>query len=347
MGKRISRTMEPVVSLLLAFLAGALVILLIGENPISTFKILLTGAFGSAVNISNTLLKTTTLTLTGLSYAFAYRCGLVNIGAEGQMYVGALCATLVVMFMPGPGVLVVILALIAGFLGGAIFGLLAGFLKVRFGANEVITTVMLNYVAMYLVQWAVCGPIQDPNSKAAQTAMFDTKYWLATLPNSTLHVGVVLVVLSLVFFGIFLWKTAPGFGMQIVGQNKNAAAYAGINVKNNTLMAMFMAGGFAGLAGAIEVLGVQHRLLKGMASNYGFDGMAVALLGGCSPVGMLLSGVLLGAMKSGGNTIQMFSGVPSSVVDLIRALVIVFVLVNVLARVVLGRERERRKRQGC
>lgn len=347
MGKRISRTMEPVVSLLLAFLAGALVILLIGENPISTFKILLTGAFGSAVNISNTLLKTTTLTLTGLSYAFAYRCGLVNIGAEGQMYVGALCATLVVMFMPGPGVLVVILALIAGFLGGAIFGLLAGFLKVRFGANEVITTVMLNYVAMYLVQWAVCGPIQDPNSKAAQTAMFDTKYWLATLPNSTLHVGVVLVVLSLVFFGIFLWKTAPGFGMQIVGQNKNAAAYAGIDVKNNTLMAMFMAGGFAGLAGAIEVLGVQHRLLKGMASNYGFDGMAVALLGGCSPVGMLLSGVLLGAMKSGGNTIQMFSGVPSSVVDLIRALVIVFVLVNVLARVVLGRERERRKRQGC
>jgi simple sugar transport system permease protein len=339
--------MEPVVSLLLAFLAGALVILLIGENPISTFKILLTGAFGSAVNISNTLLKTTTLTLTGLSYAFAYRCGLVNIGAEGQMYVGALCATLVVMFMPGPGVLVVILALIAGFLGGAIFGLLAGFLKVRFGANEVITTVMLNYVAMYLVQWAVCGPIQDPNSKAAQTAMFDTKYWLATLPNSTLHVGVVLVVLSLVFFGIFLWKTAPGFGMQIVGQNKNAAAYAGIDVKNNTLMAMFMAGGFAGLAGAIEVLGVQHRLLKGMASNYGFDGMAVALLGGCSPVGMLLSGVLLGAMKSGGNTIQMFSGVPSSVVDLIRALVIVFVLVNVLARVVLGRERERRKRQGC
>jgi simple sugar transport system permease protein len=338
--------MEPVVSLLLAFLAGALVILLIGENPISTFKILLTGAFGSAVNISNTLLKTTTLTLTGLSYAFAYRCGLVNIGAEGQMYVGALCATLVVMFMPGPGVLVVILALIAGFLGGAIFGLLAGFLKVRFGANEVITTVMLNYVAMYLVQWAVCGPIQDPNSKAAQTAMFDTKYWLATLPNSTLHVGVVLVVLSLVFFGIFLWKTAPGFGMQIVGQNKNAAAYAGIDVKNNTLMAMFMAGGFAGLAGAIEVLGVQHRLLKGMASNYGFDGMAVALLGGCSPVGMLLSGVLLGAMKSGGNTIQMFSGVPSSVVDLVRALVIVFVLVNVLARVVFAARRRKEKKGG-
>ena len=153
--KNPSKVLEPIVSILLAFLTGSLVIILIGEQPFEIFKMMFSGAFGSAVNISNTLVKTTTLTLAGLSYAFAYRCGLINIGAEGQMYIGALMATLVVLFMPGPGVLVVIVALIAGFLGGAVWGLLVGWLKVRFGANEVITTVMLNYVAMYLVQWAV------------------------------------------------------------------------------------------------------------------------------------------------------------------------------------------------
>ncbi len=174
-------------------------------------------------------------------------------------------ATLVVLFMPGPGVLVVIVALIAGFLGGAVWGLLVGWLKVRFGANEVITTVMLNYVAMYLVQWAVCGPIQDPNSNAAQTIMFDSAYWMHNIVPGTkaAHGRYFDGPVLLVFFGVFLWKTSPGLEMQIVGQNNRAAAYAGINVQKNTLLAMFMAGGFAGLAGAIEVLGVQHRLLKG------------------------------------------------------------------------------------
>lgn len=332
MERRIRRIMEPLTSIFLAFLVGSLVILLIGEDPISTFGVMFSGAFGSLVNISNTLVKTTTLTLTGLSYAFAFRCGLINIGAEGQIYIGALSATLVVLMMPGPGMLVICVALVAGFLGGALWGLLVGVLKIRFGANEVITTVMLNYVAMFLVQWAVSGPIQDPNSSAAQTIMFDQKYWLACFPGTKLHVGFIMMILCLIFFGVFLWKTAPGFGMQIVGQNNRAAAYAGIDVKKNTLMAMFMAGGFAGLAGAIEVLGVQHRLLKGMSSNYGFDGIAVALLGGNNPLGMFLSGILIGAMKSGGNAIQMFTGVPSSVVDLIRALVIVFVLINFLRR---------------
>ena len=342
--KKSGKVLEPITSILLAFLVGSLVIVLIGEDPFSTFKVMFSGAFGSSVNISNTLVKTTTLTLSGLSYAFAFRCGLINIGAEGQMYIGALSASMVVLFMPGPGFLVVILALIAGFLGGAVWGLLVGVLKVRFGANEVITTVMLNYAAQYLIQWAVCGPIQDPNSNAAQTVMFEDTYWMHyILPGTKLHTGFLLMILCLVFFGVFLWKTAPGFGMQIVGQNNKAAAYAGISVQKNTLMAMFMAGGFAGLAGAIEILGVQHRLLKGMASNFAFDGIAVALLGANHPVGMLLSGVLLGAMKSGGNAVQMFTGVPSSVVDLIRALVIVFVLINVLGRVAVQAKRDKEK----
>ena len=345
MGKRIGKVFEPLISILLAFLVGSLVIVMIGESPLDIFKILFNGAVGSSMNISNTLLKTTTLTFTGLSYAFAYRCGLVNIGGEGQMYMGALAAACVVLFMPGPAWLVIIAALIAGFLGGAVWGVLAAWLKIKFGAGEVITTVMLNYVAMYLVQYMVCGPIQDPESSAAQTVLFEEKYWLPSIiPGSSIHIGVLLMVLGLVFFGVLLWKTVPGMGIRIVGQNSSAAAYAGINVEKNTVMAMFLAGGFAGLGGAIEVMGVQHRLLKGVASNFGFDGIAVALLGGNAPVGMLLAGILLGGMKSGGNAVQMFTKVPSSVVDLIRALVIVFVLINVLSRVEHAVEEKRRKK---
>ena len=338
--KKAGKLIEPLVSLVLAFLIGSLVILLIGKNPLTTFGVMFTGAFGSSVNIGATLMKATTLTMTGMSYSFAYSCGLINIGAEGQLYIGALSASLVVLYMPGPAALVIILALLAGFLSGALFGLLIGLLKVVFGANEVITTVMLNYVASLLIQWAVTGPIQDPTSNAAQTIMFDQKYWLPRLiPGTVLNIGFFIMLACLVFFGLFLWKTRAGFGMLVVGQNNRAAAYAGVNVKKNVLMSMFIAGGFAGLAGAIEVLGVQHRLLKGMASNYGFDGIAVALLGANNPIGMFMAGTLLGAMKSGGNAVQMFTGVPSSVVDLIRALVIVFVLINALRRF-LARRRE-------
>ena len=327
MEKRLIRTLEPVTSILLSFLIGALVVLMIGESPAAAFSVMVRGAFGSMLGLSSTIAKMTTLTMCGLSYAFAFRCGLVNIGAEGQMYMGALCAAVVVLKMPGPGVLVVLTALLAGTLGGALFGALVALLKIRFGANEVITTVMLNYVAMYLVQWAVSGPIQDPSSDAAQTVIFDQSRWLPYLPGTKINVGV------------FLWKTKAGFALQIVGQNRNAAAYAGISVQKNFLLSMFLAGAIGGLGGTLEVLGVQHRLLKGMASNYGFDGIAVALLGGNNPAGMFLSGILLGAMKSGGSAMQMFTRVPCSVVDLIRAMVIVFVLVNVLGHILADRKR--------
>lgn len=339
MEKRLIRTLEPITSILLSFLIGALVILMIGESPAAAFSVMVRGAFGSVLGISSTIAKMTTLTMCGLSYAFAFRCGLVNIGAEGQMYIGALCATIVVLKMPGPGLLVISAALLAGTLGGALFGMLVALLKIRFGANEVITTVMLNYVAMYLVQWAVSGPIQDPSSDAAQTVIFDQSRWLAYLPGTKINVGVFAMIACLIFFGVFLWKTKAGFALQIVGQNRNAAAYAGISVQKNFLLSMFLAGAIGGLGGTLEVLGVQHRLLKGMASNYGFDGIAVALLGGNSPVGMFLSGILLGAMKSGGSAMQMFTKVPCSVVDLIRAMVIVFVLVNVLRHILAGRRK--------
>ena len=334
---------SPLVSIALAMLSGSILIMLIGQNPLSAFQLIFKGAFGNAANMATTMSKVTTLTLTGLSYAFAYRCGMINIGAEGQLYMGALCSTLCVLRLPGPPALVMIVAVIAGFIGGGLAGLLIGVLKVYFGANEVITTVMFNYVMQYFVLYMVANPIQDPASTAPQTILFPEAYWLPWLSfKSKLHCGIILMVICLIFYGIFLWKMRAGFGMRIVGQNNLAAEYAGLDVKKNRLLAMFFAGGFAGLAGAIEVLGVQHRLLKGVASNYGFDGMAVALLGNTTPVGMLLSGLLIGALKSGGNALQMFSKVPASAVDLIRAMVIIFVLVDLVRRIAQSRLEKRR-----
>ena len=333
----------PLVSILLAMLMGAILILIIGQNPLAAFKLIAKGAFGSASGIATTLSKVTTLTLTGLSYAFAYRCGLINIGAEGQLYIGALTTSLVVLYMPGPGPVVVIFAIIAGIIGGALMGFLIGALKVFFGANEVITTVMLNYAAQYFILFMVNGPIQDPNSNASQTELFAQDRWLPYLNQaSKLHCGIFLMIASLIFYGVFLWRMRAGFGMRIVGQNNKAAEYAGLSVKKNRLLAMLFAGCFAGLGGAIEVLAVQHRLLAGVASNFGFDGMAVALLGDTTPVGMFLSGILIGGLKNGGNSLQMFSKVPVSVVDLIRAMVIIFVLVDIVGRLVRSRNEKRR-----
>lgn len=341
--KKILNVLEPIVSILLSFLVGTIVIYLIGEKPLNAYITLFKGAFGSALNISNTIAKVTTLTFCGLSYAFAYRCGLINIGAEGQMYIGALFGSLAVLFMPGPAPLVVIVAIIAGIAGGALTGALVGFLKVKFGANEVITTVMMNYIAQDLILWAVSGPIQDPSSDSAQTIIFDKKYWLPSIPGTNFNIGIILLIACLVFFYVFMQRSKQGFALRIVGANKQAASYAGINVRNNYLAAMSIAGAMGGLGGVSELLGIQHRLLKGMASNYGFDGIAVALLGGNNPIGMLFSGTLLGAMKNGGNAMQMFTKVPSSVVDLIRAMVIIFVLLNVLGKTV-GFMKERKEK---
>ena len=335
----------PLVSILLAMLTGSLVILAIGQNPIQAFTLIFKGAFGSPAGIATTFSKVTALTLTGLSYAFAFRCGMINIGAEGQLYIGALATTLVVLYMPGPGPLVIVAAVIAGILGGALMGLLIGVLKVVFGANEVITTVMLNYAAQFLILFMVNGPIQDPNSNASQTMLFPEDRWLPWLhAPSKLHCGIILMIISLIFYGVFLWKMRAGFGMRVVGQNFSAAEYSGLSVKKNRLLAMFLAGCFGGLAGAIEVMGVQHRLLANAASNFGFDGMAVALLGNTTPVGMFLSGILIGGLKNGGNSLQMFSKVPSSIVDLIRAMVIIFVLIDIVRRLI-ERSIEKRRMQ--
>lgn len=299
-----------------------------GIDPWQAYRALFNGSLGSVYGLGESLVKASPLILTALSFALAFRCGLINIGAEGQLYFGALGAILVAVYVKGlPALTHLPLALLGAFAAGALWGYLAGWLKVRFEAHEMITTVMLNYVAIHVVGFLVTGPLVEPPGMLPQTPVAALTAQLPRiLPGTRLHLGFVIALLSLVFYHVLLWKTPRGFEIRVVGLNPHAAQYAGMTYASQVTWVMALAGGLAGLAGAGEVLGVQLRLREGLSPGFGFDGMAVALLGGNSPGGIFLAALLFGVLRAGGNTMQMFSGVPVGIISVIQGLVILFVV---------------------
>jgi simple sugar transport system permease protein len=318
----------PVSSVLLALIAGGIIIAVFGFNPFEAGVHLLQGAFGSPNAIGETLVKTIPLIFTGLGYALAARCGMVNIGAEGQLYMGGFFSTLTGVYLTGLPVFIHLpLAVLAGFIGGGLWGLLAGWLKVKFGASEVITTIMLNYIGQYWVSFLVTGPMKEPPGTFPQTMpIAETAVLPRIIAGTRLHLGIVLALLCVYIFYFFLWRTTTGYETRVVGINPEAARYAGMKPAKNMLLGMFLAGGFAGLAGTSEILGVQLRMIANFSPGYGFDGIAVALLGQNSPVGIILAALLFGMIRAGANLMQMMSGVPVSVVSIIQGLVILFVV---------------------
>ncbi|MEW6621522.1 MAG: ABC transporter permease [Bacillota bacterium] len=324
----VTNLLIPLISIVLSILIGGLIIMGMGINPILAYTSLLEGAIGSKNAIAETLVKTTPLILTGLCFAFAFRCGLINIGAEGQLYMGAFLSVVAGIYLVGlPGYIHIPLALFAGFLGGGLWGLLTGWLKVRFGANEIITTVMFNYLAIYWVSFLVSGPLKEPPGNfphSAQVAL--TAQLPRILEGTRLHLGLLVALLAVLLYYIFLWRTSRGYEVRVVGQNLNAAKYAGMTPEINIMLIMFIAGGMGGLAGANEILGIQKRLLETLSPGYGFDGIAVALLGLNSPIGIVLGAVLFGMLRSGGNMMQMSAGVPIAIIYVVQAMVIIFVV---------------------
>ncbi|MEL7610199.1 MAG: ABC transporter permease [Bacillota bacterium] len=318
-----------IVAIVAALLLVALLLFALGLDVPEAFGALLAGSFGSASAIGETIVKMTPLIFTGLSFALASRCGLINIGGEGQLYVGGLCATVVGLYLHLPAPLHILFAVLAGFVGGALWGMLAAALKVRFGASELITTIMLNYIGNYLVNYLVTGPMIEVKGNQPQTALVDVTAQFPRLISGTrIHLGIVIAILCIVIYYIFLWHTKTGFQTRVVGLNPNAAKYAGINNNRRTLMAMFIAGGFSGLAGVVEILGIQLRLYQDFSPGYGFDGIAVALLGQNSPIGILFSALLFGAMRAGSNQMQIRASVPVALVYVFQAIVIVLVIAS-------------------
>jgi len=322
----LSNLLMPLCAIVFALLVGALLIVIMGLDVTAAYPALLKGAFGSKNAIGETIVKTTPLIFTALSYAMAKRCGMVNLGAEGQLYIGGLCSAIVGLYLNVPMVLHIPLTVLAGFIGGGLWGMLAGALKIKFGASEMITTIMLNYIANYVINYLVGNVIKEPGDLPQSAKIAATAQLPRLIPGTRIHLGIILALLCVLFYYLFLWRTRQGYETRVVGMNPEAARYAGFNAGRRSLMAMFMAGGMAGLAGLVEILGIQLRVYKNFSPNYGFDGIAAALLGQNSPIGMVLSSTLFGALRSGSNQMQIDANVPSALIYILQALVIMFVI---------------------
>ncbi len=318
--------LSTILVVLLAFFVGGLLILLIGENPLKAYWVLFNGAFGNRNGFAETIVKTCPMLLAGLSVAIALRIGFWNVGAEGQIYAGAILTGVVSIYLKNlPVVVHLPLALLAGALGGAVWAFIPAILKARLKVNEVITTLMLNYIMTFLFSYLVDGPMRDWVSGLNISPQIEKATWLPMLLDRTrLHSGILIAILAAAVLAIIMQKTVLGYQIRVVGDNPRAARFTGISVEKTMVKAVIISGMLAGLAGAIEIMGVQHRLIAGFSPGYGFLGLAVALLANLNPIGVIFSSVLFAALLNGADAMQRWTSVPIAVVAVIQGLVIIF-----------------------
>ncbi|MGO0061649.1 ABC transporter permease [Brevibacillus fluminis] len=327
----------PVAAIILGLLVGAVAMLAGGFDPILAYQSLLKKVFGDVYNFGETIRQITPLIFTGLSVAFAFRTGLFNIGAEGQFIMGSIAATYVGVTFDLPVYIHAPLALIVGGVVGGLWGALTGWLKAARGVHEVITSIMMNWVALYFSNYILSAflvPEGQQRSKDVKDTAIITFGWLSEVfDNARLHWGTVIALAAAVFFFIVLWKTKAGFELRAVGLNPHASEYAGMNVNRNVVKAMFIGGVFAGLGGACEVLGVFHyQAIAPAMPGYGFDGIAVALIGGNTPFGVILGAILFGILTFGANGMKFGAGVPIELIRIVIASVIFFVAAHGIVR---------------
>ncbi|MBI3892846.1 MAG: ABC transporter permease [Candidatus Wallbacteria bacterium] len=304
----------------------ALLVAACGHSPREAFSSLLGGAFGSIGSIVISLLKTGPLLWTGLGVTLAFRAGVWNIGAEGQFYAGALGAAATALALP-PGPFAALTALAAGALAGALWGFLPAALKVRWGVSEVLGTIMLNFVALELVSWAVHGPLQESSRFYPQSERIAESSQLAPLlEGGRLHWGIPLALLAAAALHVFLTYTSAGFRLRAAGFNPRAARLAGIAPETSWLLALCVGGGLAGAGGASELLGVTHRLYERFSAGYGYTAIAVALLGGLEPAAVVLAALFFGALEAGSGTMQRVAGIPSVLVTLLQGAILVLLV---------------------
>lgn len=332
-GDLLFRAALPVLAMLGALLIGAVVLLFLKVNPLEAYAAIFTGVFGSMSGFTQSLVKATPLLLVGLGVCIAFRASVINIGGEGQIILGALGATAwALAFRTWPAWLLLPTTLLASFLTGAAWGFIPGLLKARFQVNEILSTVMLNAIAIQLMNALVRGPLIDQAGVSAGTYLAQSERlpeaaWLPRLiPQTLLHAGLILAVVLAFIVYLFLWRTTIGFRIRAVGLNPDASRYAGVNVPFYQALSLTLAGGLAGLAGAVEVMGVHHRLLEGITSGYGFSGIVAALFGGLHPLGLIPAAWLFGSLLVGADKMQRAVQVPSALIDMLLGLVVLFVV---------------------
>ncbi len=339
----------PILAIVTAVIVGSLFMLAYGYDPIEAYSGLLDGAFGSQRGWSRTILNAVPFIFAGLAVAFAFKGGLFNIGAEGQIFIGSICAAFVgVAFQGLPFIIHLPLAILFGAFGGAVWGGIPGLLKAYTGAHEVITTIMFNYIGIIFTGYLVSGPLQAPGSVVAETerVLESAQLPLLPIPLPGIHSGVVLAIIAAGIIYWLIWHTPFGFEVRTVGTNPSAATYAGINVKWITVLTMALAGGLAGLAGTVETLGRNYYFAPGFNVGSGFDSITIALLAKNNPLGVILTAFLFGAMDAGTTRMQRLSGVPSEIIQVVQALILMFVAADQIIRVIY-RLRARRDDEGA
>jgi len=362
---RLLDILVPFIAVAAALAVGAIILLLQDTNPLTAYGTMLRGAFTNKNGLADTMVKMIPLLLVALGVAIAFRGGVINIGAEGQLIVGAMLTTYIGLQLGDklPGVLVIIIGLVAGMLMGGFWAAIPGYLKARLGVNEILSTIMMNQIAIQIAFYLLRGPMIDPAELEAGTNIPHS----ARLPQSTdlprftdmaqwfgldksaddlgltgfaaelygllveptrLHFGLIIAIVMAILVYVFLWRTTIGYRIRAVGLNKDASRYAGINVQRYIVLSMTLGGMFAGLAGAVEILGLHHRMFEPQAvsAGYGFSGIVVALFGSLHPLGIIPSALLFGGLLVGGDKMQRAIQVPQVLITVILGMVVLFVV---------------------
>lgn len=344
---RIQRLLVPVAAVVAALLVGAIMLLALGANPITGYWAMLRGAFGSSNGLIETALKATPLLLVGVGITIAFRANVINIGGEGQMIMGAIFSTGLILALPDMSALILVpVVILSGLIGGAVWGAIPGALKAYFGVNEILSTIMLNLVAAQVMNFLLRGPFIDPDANELgaipQTERLSEGADLPILVGSRLHSGPLIAVLAAVVVYVLLWRTTTGYRLRAVGLNPDAARYGGLPVKRSIVLALTFSGALAGLAGALLVFGSEsHRFVTdgsaaGFTGSAGFNGIVTALFGALHPLWTIPSSFLFGGLLVGANSLQRAVQVPQALIVALNGLVVVFVVSSDWLRQRLG-----------
>ena len=319
-----------ILAIVAALVVGAILILIAGANPLTAYTVLFQESLANYYGFGNTLTKTAPLLLASLGILIALRGGQFNIGGEGQIYLGGLGSTLIGLSFPDlPSPIHLPLALLGAFLFGAIWGAIPGYLKAVRGVNEVITTLLLNYIAINLISYLVQNPLGEPGAPSPYSPPIASSARLPIiLPQTLAHAGIIVGLLATVVVWVLLRRSSLGYQIEVVGLNPQAARYGGISVEKTIVLVMALAGGLCGLAGACEVMGLKYRLFENFSPGYGFDAIAIALLSRSNLAGVVFTSLFFGALRSGANVLQRSANVPVTIVYAIQGLTVLFIAVS-------------------
>jgi simple sugar transport system permease protein len=333
-------------AIFLGLAVSALLLLFLGKNPIDAYSILFTAIIQDKYTFAEIFVKATPLIFTALAFAFTFKANLFNIGAQGQFYIGSIIAVGASLFLEGrmPSGIALIIVFILTVLGGALWGSFIGFAKSKFNANEFLVSMMSTYVALAIMNYLLRTALIETKMEYPQTNPLSKGIWLPTfIPGTRLHIGFILAVFVAIGIWVFLYKTTLGYRIRVVGQNADAARLSGISAKKLYVIAFMISGSLAAMAGFTEVNGVQHMLVQNFNPDIGPAGIGIAILANANPIGVIFASILFGALKVGGNVMGQLSGIPSSIIDLMQGLVMIFVILSYFVRNELDVRREKKK----